>query len=194
MSAPPRLLAAVLPTSPGARYLVFGLAVAALYFRFPDYHLLLWTPLGGSAVVATVVGIRRYRPRQLLAWCLLAAGEFFFIAGDTTYTTLRVVFHQPNPSPSLADGFYLLTYLCLGAGLMLFIRARSAGRDRADLIDAVIITTGLALVSWIYLVIPNFEADGLTNVQRFVRDFACRLVRRALGARTAAVRRMSAAQ
>lgn len=165
--ASPRLLA-VLPTTPGQRYLVFGVIVAALYFEFPAYHLELWTPLGASSVVATVVGIRRYRPRQLLAWCFLAAAEFFFIAGDTTYTIMRVIFHEPNPFPSLADVFYLLTYPCFAAGLMLFIRARSAGRDRADLLDAAIVTTGLAMLSWLYLVIPNFQADGLSVLQRLI--------------------------
>jgi hypothetical protein len=99
---------------------------------------------------------------------MLAAALFFFIAGDRTYTVMRVVFHVPNPFPSLADVFYLLTYPCFATGLFLFIRARSAGRDRASLIDAVIITTGLALLSWVYLVIPNFEADGLSEVQRFI--------------------------
>ena len=168
MTAPPRVLTVVLPTTPGQRYLVFGVVVAVFYFEFPAYHLELWTPLGFSSVVATVIGIRRYRPRQLLAWCFLAGAEFFFIAGDTTYTVMRVIFHEPNPFPSLADVFYLLTYPCFAAGLMLFIRARSAGRDRADLLDAAIITTGLGLLSWIYLVIPNFQADGLTNLQHLI--------------------------
>ena len=167
MPGPTRVrTAAVTITIP--RYLAFGLVIAALYFAFPAYHLELWTPLGASSVVATVVGIRRYRPRPVLGWWLLAAAEFFFIAGDTTYTILRVIFHEPNPFPSLADVFYLLTFPCFAAGLMVFIRARSAGRDRADLIDAMIITTGLALLSWVYLVIPNFEADGLSTLQRFI--------------------------
>lgn len=37
--------------------------------------------------------------------------------------------------PSAADGFYLAGYLPLAAGLLLFIRARTPGRDWASLID-----------------------------------------------------------
>jgi hypothetical protein len=104
----------------------------------------------------------------MAAWYLLAAAEFFFIAGDTTYTVVRVVFHEANPFPSLADVIYLITYPCFAAGLFLFIRARSAGRDRAALIDAVIITTGLALLSWVYLVIPDFQTVGLSGLEQFI--------------------------
>ncbi|MCW2538947.1 MAG: aminotransferase class [Frankiales bacterium] len=168
MPAPTRFRKVAARITPTQRYLTFGLIVAALYFEFPAYHLELWTPLGLSSVVATVVGIRRHRPRQIVAWYLLAAAEFFFIAGDTTYTIARVVLHEPNPFPSLADVFYLLTYPCFAAGLLLFIRARSAGRDRADLIDALIVTAGLALLSWVYLVIPNFQAEGLSALQRLI--------------------------
>ena len=32
----------------------------------------------------------------------------------------------------------------------------------------MIITTGLGLLSWMYLIVPNFQADGLTGVQRFI--------------------------
>jgi diguanylate cyclase (GGDEF)-like protein/PAS domain S-box-containing protein len=168
MPGPAHLRGVISRTTPTQRYLAFGLIVTALYFEFPDYHLALWTPLGLSSVVATLYGIRRYRPRQMAAWYLLAAAEFFFIAGDTTYTVVRVVFHEANPFPSLADVFYLITYPCFAAGLFLFIRARSAGRDRASLIDAVIITTGLALLSWVYLVIPDFQTVGLSGLQQFI--------------------------
>jgi hypothetical protein len=85
--APTRVRDTPASTTAVPRFLAFGLVVTVLYFAFPAYHLELWTPLGGSCVVATVVGIRRYKPRQALAWWLLAAAEFFFIAGDTSYLT-----------------------------------------------------------------------------------------------------------
>jgi diguanylate cyclase (GGDEF)-like protein/PAS domain S-box-containing protein len=168
MPDPTHLRRAFARTTSMQRYLALGLILTTLYFQFPNYHLELWTPLGLLSVVATVVGIRRHRPRKMVAWYLLAAALFFFIAGDTTYTVVRVVFHEPNPFPSLADVFYLLTYPCFAAGLFLLIRARSAGRDRASLIDALIITTGLALLSWIYLVIPDYQTVGLSGLQQFI--------------------------
>jgi len=115
-----------------------------------------------------VVGILRYRPERPAAWYLLAAAELTFISGDTTYRFLTQVLHQNNPFPSIADGLYLLTYPLFAGGLFLFIRGRSSTRDRASLIDALIITTSLGLLSWVYLVMPNFQAPGLTGPQRII--------------------------
>ncbi|MDQ1537433.1 MAG: hypothetical protein QOE58_1826, partial [Actinomycetota bacterium] len=149
-------------------YLIFAGVLTCLYYLVPAYKSPLWTTLGLSAVVATVAGVRRNRPRQPLAWYLLAAAELTFIAGDTSYNVLTEIMHQENPFPSVADLFYLLTYVLIAAGIFLIIRARSSSRDIPSLIDAMIITTGLGLLSWVYLIVPNFTADGLTTLQRIV--------------------------
>ena len=88
-----------------------------------------------------------------------------FIAGDTTHSVLTEVMHQDNPFPSLAGMLYLLAYPLFGASIFLIIRARSSSRDLPGLIDAVIITTGLGLLSWVYLIVPNLTADGLDGWQ-----------------------------
>ena len=149
-------------------YLVGALVLSVLYYIFPADHLLLWGTLGLSSVAATITGVIRNKPRLGIAWYLLAAALFCFIAGDTTYNVLTQFFHEVNPFPSLADLFYLLTYPLFAAGIFLLIRSRSSRRDRAALIDAVIITTGLGLLSWVYLVVPNFQADGLSVIPRLI--------------------------
>ena len=149
-------------------YLVLAAGLTCSFYLFPTHQTLLWTCLGLSAVVATVTGIRRNRPRAPLAWYLLAAAELTFIAGDTSYNVLTDVMHQDNPFPSVADAFYLLMYVLIAAGVFLVIRARSSSRDLPSLIDAVIITTGVGLFSWVYLIVPNFQADGLDWLQRAV--------------------------
>jgi hypothetical protein len=45
------------------------------------------------------------------------------------------------------------------AGLLLLIRQRNTGQDRASLIDSLIIATGLGLLSWIFLIAP-YAHDG----------------------------------
>jgi len=153
---------------PWVAFLVIAAGLTSSYYLFPAYQSPLWTCLGLSAVVATVAGVRRNRPRKPLAWYLLAAAELTFVAGDTSYNVLTDVMHQDNPFPSVADLFYLLTYVFIAAGIFLIIRARSSSRDLPSLIDAVIITTGLGLLSWVYLIVPNFQADGLDWLQRAV--------------------------
>jgi len=49
-------------------YLLLGTAFTCLFYLFPAYSSPLWAALGLSSVVATVIGVRRYRPRQPLAW------------------------------------------------------------------------------------------------------------------------------
>ena len=138
------------------------------YFRFPSQHLLLWAPVGLSAVVATLAGVRCHRPARRMAWYLMAAAESCFIAGDTSYRVLTEVLGEKNPFPSLAEVCYLPTYPLFAAALFLFIGGRSRTRDSGSLIDALIITTGLGLLSWVYLVSPYFHVAGLTVLQRVV--------------------------
>jgi hypothetical protein len=60
--------------------------------------------------------------------------------------------------PSAADGFYLTGY----------VPCRTPGRDRASLIDAAIIATGLGLLSWVFLMKPAATDSSLTVVGRII--------------------------
>ena len=149
-------------------YLVTSAALTVAYYAFPDHHLQLWTPLGLLAVVAMVTGVRLHRPPQPAAWYLLAAATCTFILGDTAYNVLTEVVGQVNPFPSVADALYLMTYPLFAAGLLLLIRGRTTSPDRGALLDASIITTAVALVVWIYLVLPYFQEPDLTTTERLV--------------------------
>jgi len=140
------------------------------YFALPPsgFKAACYTALGASAVVALVVGVRTYRPRQPLAWYLLAGGQLLFSAGDTINNTYEWVLHTEVAFPSVADAVYLACYPLQAAGLLLLIRARTPGRDRTSLIDAVIIATGAGLLSWIFLIVPLVREPDLTLVQRLV--------------------------
>ena len=67
---------------------------------------------------------------------------------------------QEHPFPSLADVFYLAMYPIAAAGLVLLIRRRTGGRDRGSLLDALSVTTALALLSWIFLIDPYVQDAG----------------------------------
>jgi signal transduction histidine kinase len=140
------------------------------YFLLPPSALKAtsYAALGLSAVAAVVVGVRTYRSRQPLAWYLLAGGLFMLTAGDTINYTYDWVLRTEVPFPSLADVVYLTCFLLLAAGLLLLVRARTPGRDRTSLIDAIIIATGAGLLSWIFLIVPYVRAPDLTVLQRLV--------------------------
>ena len=67
---------------------------------------------------------------------------------------LQGILRQALPFPSVADPLYLTVYLFTIAGLLLLIRRRNPGRDWASLLDSLIVTIGLALLSWVFLISP----------------------------------------
>jgi diguanylate cyclase (GGDEF)-like protein/PAS domain S-box-containing protein len=120
-----------------------------------------WALLGLSAVAAIAYGIRQNRPNAPIAWWFLGGGVLLFITGDTTYKFWHQIMGQQNiPFPSFIDAIYITMYPVLAVGLLLLCRARVPGGDRASLIDALTVTLGVGLLSWIFLIGPNVRAPG----------------------------------
>jgi hypothetical protein len=149
-------------------YLLLVIPPVVVYLTVPVLHTGMWALVGLAGVAAILIGIRIHRPAPRWPWLLLAAANLAFTTGDTTYNFLETAFGQSNPFPSLADAFYLSTYPLFAAGVLGFIRHRWEGRDLAGLLDALILTSGLALLSWVHLINPLTMAEGGTWVQRAV--------------------------
>ena len=149
-------------------YLVLAAGLTIAYFSSPGRTLLLWASLGLSSVLALVVGIRRYRPEQRLPWYLLAAAVTSFAAGDLVDNLLTSVLHQNNALLSAADVFHLAMYPLCAAALALFIRSRTPWADLSSLLDALIITVGVGLLSWVYLIEPFVHSAQLTWPQKLI--------------------------
>jgi signal transduction histidine kinase len=155
---------------PARIFLAAELLLGIAYFLLPDSLLraVVYCTLGLGMVVAVVVGTRLHRPAQPLAWYLLAGGQLSFTVGDAINYTYQWVLEVEPPYPSVADGFYLACYALLAGGLLLLVRERAPGRDLASLIDATIITVGVGLLSWVFLIGPNVRAPDLLLSQRLV--------------------------
>lgn len=109
----------------------------------------------------------RHRPERPLAWYLFAVGLLSYVTADIIFYTYQDLLHR-EVFPSLADVFYLAAYPFLTAGLLLLIRSRSPGADRSGLLDALVVTVGLGMVSWVFLVVPYAQAPELTLLERVV--------------------------
>jgi signal transduction histidine kinase len=151
-------------------FLAVELALGVAYFVLPASALRagVYCAIELGMVVAVVVGVRTYRPSRPWAWYLLAAGQLCFTVGDAILYAYEWALQVEAPFPSVADAFYLVFYPLLAIGLLLLVRGRAPGRDWASLIDATIVTTGLAMLSWVYLIGPNVRAPGLALPQRLV--------------------------
>jgi diguanylate cyclase (GGDEF)-like protein len=111
-------------------------AAAAVTFGYPVL-----------TIAAIGLGIRFNRPARKLPWILLL---IMTIAGGAGNVVLSVyLFHGSVPFPSSADVLWLACYPLLLAGLMLLVNGLSWRRDRAGILDTLMVTGGLGLGVWL---------------------------------------------
>ena len=97
-------------------------------------------------------------PRARIAWWLFARRAVPLLQRRRLH-----VQQSETPSfPSLGDALYLAVYPVLMAGLFVLVRRRNPRRDRAALIDALILTIGIGLLSWVFLIAPNIHLGRLS--------------------------------
>jgi diguanylate cyclase (GGDEF)-like protein len=136
-------------------FAVIGLAMTVGYFLLPSVLLqdLGYQVPGMLAVLAVLAGVAIHRPADPRPWFVLAAGLALSTAGDWTWVVLERVFHV-EPFPSIADVFYLAGMGLVVAAVLLLVRGRVPGGDRAGIVDALIVAVGIGLVSWVFLMAP----------------------------------------
>jgi len=153
-----------------ARRLLIGyglwmVALNILYYLFPGQKLVFWSLIGFSAAAAVLVGMLRNRPRRRTPWVLVSIALAVFTAGDTYYLVLTQIRHEVNPFPSFADILYLAMYPLLIVAMLLLPRS-STGRDRAGVLDALVLTAGFGLISWIFLISPNLQQESASTLAK----------------------------
>jgi diguanylate cyclase (GGDEF)-like protein/PAS domain S-box-containing protein len=151
-------------------FLAAGALLTAAYLWVPPLKANgpLINLLGLSSSVAIAVGIYLHRPKARAAWVLFIVGQFLFFAGDLYTYSYPKLFGVEVEFPSLGDAIYLTVYPALVAGLLLLVRRRNPRGDRAGVIDSLILTVGVGLLSWVFLVAPNIHLSGLTPLEKAV--------------------------
>jgi diguanylate cyclase (GGDEF)-like protein/PAS domain S-box-containing protein len=153
-----------------ALYLATGALLTAAYMWVPPLKANgpLINILGLSSSVAIAVGIYLHRPRARAAWLLFIVGQFLFFAGDLYTYSYPKLTGADVEFPSLGDAIYLTVYPALVAGLLVLVKRRNPQGDRAGVIDSLILTVGISLLSWVFLVAPNIHLSGLTTLEKAV--------------------------
>jgi diguanylate cyclase (GGDEF)-like protein/PAS domain S-box-containing protein len=151
-------------------YLAIGGLLTAAYLWVPPLKANgpLINLLGLSSSIAIAVGIYLHRPRARAAWYLFIVAQFLFFAGDLYTYSYPKLFGAEVEFPSLGDAIYLMVYPAAVAGLLLLVRRRNPRGDRAGVIDSLILTVGIGLLSWVFLVAPNIHLSGLTPLEKAV--------------------------
>ena len=151
-----------------AGYFIWLTLLITTYYAWPALRVEAWGLIGLSGVLGIVAGVVINRPARKAPWLLLAGANLTFAAGQVSFLVLTHIEGAKVPFPSFADVLYLATYPLYAAGMLIFIWWRSPDRDRRSLIDALTLTVGLALLSWLYLVLPYVHNTELSWLQKSV--------------------------
>ncbi|UJW30857.1 diguanylate cyclase [Saccharothrix sp. AJ9571] len=148
-----------------AYYLVAGAFTVAAYYTAvlsggpPVLRVTLYCLVSASAAAAVLLGCVRNRPRSWLPWVLLGLSQVVYAAADANFYVTHFILGKTS-FPAPADVLYLSHYPLVVAGLVLLIRRRTTGRDVPSLLDAALLAVVAGMLSWLYLIGPQTEADS----------------------------------
>jgi diguanylate cyclase (GGDEF)-like protein len=128
--------------------------VPYMFIPFGPASDLYYGALAWSAVLVMVGRLLVARPPHATALWLLTGCEASTAAG----VLLVFLLGQAEGGPHVIA--FVLGNLSGIAGMVLLVRRQMRGRNRENLLDALIITGGFALLCWIYLVEPARDAAG----------------------------------
>ncbi|AGZ41677.1 putative bifunctional diguanylate cyclase/phosphodiesterase [Actinoplanes friuliensis] len=149
-------------------YVAVGLVLSAIYLTVPEAAGGAFAGMVVTTVAAILYGVRRLRPRRRLPWWLLAAGTFAFSVGSVI-AVVQTEMLKDESFPSLADAVSLgLTFPLLLAAMLALSRTGAPSRDRASMIDSLILTAGAGFLAWVYLINPYLTSPDLTVLQKAV--------------------------
>src|ERR1700761_2450990 len=151
-------------------YLAVGALLCALYVSAPPFKGSgpVINGLGLYGVIGVVAGIRIHKPKAATAWWFMAAGLALFFLGDVYTYSYPKLFHADVPFPSPGDAMYIGVYPVLMIGLLLLVRRRNQRADGPGVVDSVIMSVGLSLVSFLFLIAPYIHDGSMGLIPKLV--------------------------
>jgi len=150
-------------------YLAAGCALIALSVCLPanaGIAMLSVVQLSGGAAV--LAGIWRFRPAHRAGWLLLGTGCLLLGSGAAVWLVYVAILKKPIPYPGWSDAVFVPGYLEIAAGLAVMIRQRTPAREIQAVLDALILSVGLAFANWVFLTGPATQGAGLSTAQHIL--------------------------
>ena len=113
--------------------------------------------IGLSAAGALLVGVWMHQPARRTPWFLMSLGMALWSIADAIGSWWAITI-DADAFPTPADAVYLLGYVAVTTGVALLLHAGRRGRDPAGTLDSLILTTALAVLSWVLLARPIISA------------------------------------
>lgn len=144
--------------------LAVGVALLVVEFTVPALEDVAYVAIGLLGVVGLGVGVRLNQPRHAAPWWAFVAGLSLWVVADLLLALGR---------DGLSDAAFAAGYAPLTLGLVLLARVRTAGRDLAGLLDAVMLALALtvaflALLGWPVVASGDFSASQTAVELAFV--------------------------
>lgn len=122
-------------------------------------ELPLWYSIGtyffelGAFLGASIVCYRNWQSPQMVSgrnvWLCIGLGVFFYFIGGVLFGVWELVWHL-DPAVSIADAFYVLSYLFLGAGMILAVLSKRVDLEIAQWVALVgVAVAGTAFGLWV---------------------------------------------
>ena len=115
------------------------------------------TAFGFATTAAIVIGVHLHQPKHRVQWLLLAACDFL----TTTGVALAVT---PGGLATAGQGLTGVGSALGFVGFGLLARGRIPSGDRAAILDAAIVATGVGILIWAFGLGPYFLATGQTSI------------------------------
>jgi len=147
-----------------AAYALWMGLLAAVYYLVPAWHTGVWAAIGASGVLAILAGVRINKPRLAAPWLLLYSAVTFYAAGNVAFA---LAIDGGSTTSAVAYGghvSYLLFVVLLVLAILRFVRVADPGRDRAALIDGLVLMLGIGLLVWVLTVEVQFNGSGSSTL------------------------------
>jgi len=136
-------------------FLALAVAGAAVYFyAIHGVAAAVYWDVCVAVMLAAGFAVASRLDRHRSAWTMILVGQACFLTGDVCFALLEHVFHS-DASPNIGDIFYIGGYPFIAAGLVMLLRSQGTSRDAGGVIDGVIVSTSVAVLLWVFFVVPT---------------------------------------
>lgn len=122
-----------------------------------------------GAGLLLILGAMSRHGRERASWILFGIGVTSLGAGEATWGWYELVQQTEPPFPGLPDVFYLAGYPALAVAMLLTPRLSANRYQRGEqIVDGIVITTGLSVVAWLVVLEPMYLEAGEATLAEFL--------------------------
>ncbi|OLB65377.1 MAG: hypothetical protein AUI10_07040 [Actinobacteria bacterium 13_2_20CM_2_72_6] len=141
---------------------VGGLGIVGFLSASRNAGIVVFAVVMAAGAVAGAVGVRRSRPERPVGWWLLIAALCVSAAANTMFAVGFDLYGE-GVYVSVVDIVYFVMYALLFAGLTVLVPRRARAWSAAELIDAGVVTAGMAAVWWTVVIEPYLHQAGASS-------------------------------